>query len=80
MSPYFYKVTDETQALTTYGKLNIVEILKDIWEIVEAKYTSVYKLINETSNVFEMLPEVEDVDISRLQDRLDAVSKKKIKK
>ena len=47
--------------------------------IVETNYTYDYKLIIEKSNVFEMLPEVEDVDISRLQDRLDAVSKKKIK-
>ena len=74
LSPYFHTVTDKTQKLTTYCKLNIEENLIDIWEIVEANYTFDYKHKNKQSNVFQMLPVVADVDISRLQDRLDAVS------
>ena len=68
MSPYFYITSDESQELIHYGKLNIDEELEDIWEITPSNYTCYYKLINDKPSLFELLPEAENVDISRLQE------------
>ena len=78
LSPYFYKTPDESQELIHYGKLNIGEKLEDIWEVTSSNYTYDYKLINDKPSLFELLPEAENVDISRLQEKLSALSKNKI--
>ena len=78
LPPYFYRTTDESQSLTNYGKLNIGKDLDDIWELVNSNYTYDYKLINDKPRLFEMLPEADNADITRLQERLHAISKNKI--
>ena len=71
----FYKTPDESQELIHHGKLNIGEKLEDIWEVTSSNYTYDYKLINDKPSLFELLPEAENVDISRLREKLSALSK-----
>ena len=77
LPPYFYKSSSDLNPLTPYERLNVGAQLTPIWNIDNSNYTYDYQLINAKSNLPD-LPEVENIDMSQLKNRLDNISREKI--
>ena len=74
LPPFFYQSSSDLDPLTPYEKLNVGAELIPIWNINNSSYRYDYKLMNDLPT----LSDIDKIDVTELQNRLESISKEKI--